>query len=85
MAANDKCTAMRRLQAAAFALQETALFLDTHINDPEAMAYYTKYRGEWQNAKDDYIDRFGPITLHDVKCGDGWKWAQTPWPWEGEM
>ena len=43
MNATDKNALMRTIQSYSFAVLEAGLFLDTHPQDSEAMAYYEKY------------------------------------------
>ena len=68
-----------------FASYETLLFLDTHPDDQEALAYFHKYNHLRNEAMKEYAKRFGPLTISTAddcssKC---WEWMNQPWPWEG--
>ena len=44
-------TPMSELQALAFAIQELALYLDTHREDTEALELYRRYQEMYQNGR----------------------------------
>ncbi len=74
--------AMLRLQQYDFMLIEVNLFLDTHPDDAQALAYYQRTRELAADARADYEERFGPVTISGV-CNDNyWDWVKTAWPWE---
>ena len=61
-------------QAAAFAVWELRLFLDTHPHDKEALALFHKLCQE--APEENYATAF----LAENSCA--WHWGQDPWPWE---
>ncbi len=66
-----------------FTLCETALYLDTHPEDKEAMEYYNHFLKMRREALAEYSSRFTPLTLDEVNCEeDYWKWVKDKWPWE---
>lgn len=66
-----------------FTLYETALYLDTHPTDKEALEFYNHFLGMRNEALAEYSSRFTPLTLDNVYCGDDyWKWVNDKWPWE---
>lgn len=75
-------TMMNRLNEASFALDDAALFLDTHPNDPAAMQYYRNAAAMRRNAMDAYESQFGPLMIDRVG-GSSWDWVTEKWPWEG--
>ncbi len=81
MTVNDKSALMRQIQAYSFAVLEVGLFLNTHPNDSEAIAYYEKYNALLKESTEAYECNFGPLTSRGVK-GDTWTWVREPWPWE---
>ena len=81
MTPNDKMALMRQIQAYSFAVLEVGLYLNTHPNDAEAMAYYEKYNTLLRESTEAYECKFGPLTMRGVK-GDTWSWINDPWPWE---
>lgn len=81
---NEKEKMTGDLRALDFVIQETALYLDGHPGDGEALAYY-KDRAAARNAlARAYEERFGPLTIFGGESGrtNVWQWVSTPWPWE---
>ncbi len=67
-----------------FALYDLALYLDTHTQCREAMHLFRKYRSLRQEAVDEYVRRFGPITHIQTDNEKEWDWVKGPYPWEKE-
>ena len=74
-------TPLSELQAMGFAIQELALYLDTHRDDQEAFALYRQFQMLYEKAKDIYEAEYGPLT-HKSAVGDCYRWLCDPWPWE---
>jgi len=74
-------TPLSELQAMGFAIQELALYLDTHRDDQEAFALYRQFQMLYDKAKDIYEKEYGPLT-HKSAVGDCYRWLCDPWPWE---
>ena len=55
-------TPLTELQVMAFALQELALYLDTHRDDQEALEVYRAYQQMYHDASMEYSRRCGPLT-----------------------
>ncbi len=53
------------LRTASFALVELGLYLDTHCEEPAAMALYQQYRAQRQNAMEALNLQYGPVTPYD--------------------
>ncbi|MBQ8185147.1 MAG: spore coat protein CotJB [Lachnospiraceae bacterium] len=67
-----------------FAGFDTALYLDTHPDSQEALAYFKKHMALRKQAMEEYSRLYGPLTLdHADSCEDKWAWIHQPWPWEG--
>jgi len=73
---------LHRVQICDFVLQEVALFLDSHPNNQEALEHFRKYCALQKAAKDEYTQKYGPLTRADAACGDRWTWVDNPGPWE---
>ena len=73
---------MADLQALGFAIQELALYLDTHRDDREALALYREYQQMYAKCKAEYAKRNGPMTHGMVSERDSYDWLDDPWPWE---
>lgn len=67
-----------------FAINDIALFLDTHPCDSCALKYYKEYKELREQAMEEYTKCYGPLTYDNVDVDDKWTWACQPWPWEGE-
>ena len=75
-------TPLSELQTLNFAIQELALYLDTHRDDQEALELYRKYQSLYHNAMMSYSQEEGPLN-HSIPGGDGgYRWLDDPWPWE---
>ena len=80
---NEKpVTPMSELQTMAFAIQELALYLDTHRDDREAYELYCTMQKLYHDAKDAYEKECGPLTHHSRSSQGEYKWLDDPWPWE---
>ena len=75
-------TSMTDLQALGFAIQELALYLDTHRNDMEALELYRAYQQMYNKCKEEHSQKCGPMNHHTVTEGEQYQWLDDPWPWE---
>jgi len=70
-----------RVRVTLFQLKEAELFLDTHPDSSDAVAYYQRVRREAGEAIAAYEEAVGPLSAaHGVKDGK-WVWDECPWPW----
>lgn len=74
-------TPQTELQTMAFAIQELALYLDTHRDDTEATQLYQTYQKLYHDAVAAYTKKCGPIN-HHVPTEGPYQWLCDPWPWE---
>lgn len=81
---NDREMLLKRVQVCDFALNDAALFLDTHPEDHDALAFYKKYLEMREKSAKDYTDKYGPIAKADYDGGSRWTWVDGPWPWQSE-
>ena len=72
-------TPMANLQMVGFAIQELALYLDTHREDREALEQYRAYQQMYRKLAESQ-----GITLTHMSPGMGneYNWLDDPWPWE---
>ena len=75
-------TPKTELQVLAFAIQELALYLDTHRDDQEALELYQQYQQMYRNCSDQYTEKFGPMNHRSPTAGNEYQWLNDPWPWE---
>ena len=71
---------LKEIMALNFAINDLALYLDTHPNDTNAIRMHCEY-SEKQIAKAaEYQRLYGPLTINFMS--DTWDWIDEPWPWE---
>lgn len=73
---------MADLQALGFAVQELALYLDTHRDDAEALELYRRYQQLYRDQKMEYVRKYGPLSHQDQVDTPEYAWLNDPWPWE---
>lgn len=74
-------TPLTELQTLAFAIQELALYLDTHRDDADALDLYRQYQKLYNEGSATYEKMYGPLNHHSV-AGNTYQWLDDPWPWE---
>ena len=75
-------TPLSELMALDFVVQELKLYLDTHPDDTEAFeALQTCIRLSREGRKR-YVERYGAITVDDMRCAESYTWIDKPWPWK---
>lgn len=77
-----KATPMAELQALNFAIQELALYLDTHRNDEEALNLYRSYQQMYDHCREEYRKKRGPMNHLQTSDNESYDWLDDPWPWE---
>lgn len=72
------------IDKASFAMDDTRLFLDTHPDCREAMAYFRKMEKIRNEAIKEYEIHCGPILWYssDDKEDWEWNWNKGPLPWD---
>lgn len=74
-------TPLTELQTMAFAIQELALYLDTHRDDQEALELYQTYQRMYHKGMMEYTAKCGPLN-HRTPTEGPYNWLDDPWPWE---
>ena len=72
---------MNNVQQLAFAINDLALYLDTHPTDMRALQLFNEYVLQYKNALNEYQRKYGPLSYYSQI--NSWKWINNPWPWEG--
>ena len=72
-------TPIANLQMLGFAIQELALYLDTHRDDREALAQYRAYQQMYRKLSEAHAM---PLNHMSPGKGDDYSWLDDPWPWE---
>lgn len=75
---------LARIMVADFVLLETGLFLDTHPDNEDALAYYREYLTMRKEAAMQYAEKYGMLTPMDLSGTGSWQWVKGPWPWDIE-
>lgn len=79
---NLPASSLSELQAVNFAVQELALYLDTHRDDLEALERYRQYQQMYHEMNKEYTQRHGPMCHKDRTTAKDYAWLSDPWPWE---
>lgn len=75
-------TPLTELQTLNFAIQELALYLDTHREDQEALELYRNYQQMYDHCVEEYKKKYGPMNHMRVSDSKTYNWLDDPWPWE---
>ena len=75
-------TPRTELQALGFAINELALYLDTHRDDEEALELYRQYQDLYHKGMMTYGKEYGPLNHSFPGQGKSYSWLDDPWPWE---
>lgn len=75
-------TPLTELQVLGFAVQELALYLDTHRDDREALELYRNYQQMFARCREEYQKNHGPLNHMQISDSEGYDWLDDPWPWE---
>ena len=75
-------TPLSELQVLGFAIQELALYLDTHREDREALKVYQDYQKLYNHCRNEYLKKRGPLNHSQEPGSAQYEWLDDPWPWE---
>ena len=75
-------TPMTEMQALGFAIQELALYLDTHPEDKEALELYRSYQQIHHDCTMKFNAQCRPMTHFMPNDDHKFTWIHDPWPWE---
>lgn len=70
------------LQAMGFALNDLALYLDTHPEDAQAVERYRQLQQAYGTMRQQYSQDFGPLNHMSEPHEGAYTWLKGPWPWE---
>lgn len=73
---------MKKLMSYSFAAHDLKLYLNTHPHDKKALEMHADVVKKMQQAKDEFVKQFGPITASDCTSTERWCWIDDPWPWD---
>ena len=75
-------TPLSELQVLGFALNDLALYLDTHRDDKEALEVYRAYQQIYHKGMMEYSDKYTPLSHSAPSDRKDYDWLSDPWPWE---
>ena len=76
---------LQEIRCLDFAINELALYLDTHPNAKAALDLRNFYLKQYNNAMNRYQKQFGALGMNDENLNETpFQWVQSPWPWEGK-
>jgi len=75
---NNREEMLHQIMAYDFAINELALYLDTHNDDEKALCLHNRYCKIVKDLKDKYQKVYGPLTI-EYPCNK-WRWIEEPWP-----
>lgn len=75
-------TSLSELQVLGFALQDLALYLDTHPDDAQALEVYRSYQKIYHEGMMAYSRDDAPLTHALPTDAKHYAWLSDPWPWE---
>lgn len=77
---SDKEKMLREIMSLDFAINDFALYLDTHPDDMNAIRKHREFAEKYNMMIEEYQRKFGPLTIYFGS--DCWNWIDEPWPWE---
>jgi len=75
-------TPLGELMAIEFIVKELNLYLDTHARDEKAFQLMRSMTALLKEARERYVELYGPVTLADLASSSRYTWLTGPWPWE---
>ena len=81
----SKAALLHEISKVDFAVVEMTLYLDTHPDECEAIAYLNHYVKLKNQLEKEYSYKYEPMSVALAPESDGnkWLWALAPMPWEG--
>lgn len=81
----DRVKLLKKIQEYNFMMIEAGIFLNNQPCCEEAQEAFCKYRNLYLETLAEYEECYGPLTYSGINVKrDGWKWVNSPWPWEVE-
>ena len=71
---------LHKIMSLNFAINDLALYLDTHPNDSSAIRLHSEYSQKQITLTEEYQRLYGPLTINFTS--NTWDWIDEPWPWE---
>lgn len=82
---NERDAMLKTVQMYHFMMTDLGLFLDSHPDNADALQYFKKYSGLYQQAMQNYSAKYGPLNYTQLAAdATRFDWVNGPWPWEQE-
>ncbi len=81
---NERSHLLQEIRKYAFAIQESALYLDGHPGSTEALSYLRENVKKKKEAVAAFELKYGAFTHCGDEATSTWSWVSTPFPWEEE-
>lgn len=65
-----------------FYVHELNLYLDTHPCDKDMFENLLCFQKKASQARQNYEQQFGPLTVSHLTNNQGYQWICGPWPWQ---
>ncbi len=78
----EKLNLIKDIQRIQFVALELALYLNTHPTDERALNMRNRTIRKLMALQDEYIEKYGPLTLNCARFSYPWDWIDEPWPWQ---
>lgn len=75
-------TPLGELMALRFAITELNLYLDTHMDDKDALDMLKTLNKLLREGTEKFTRLYGPQMITDFISGERFSWVDNPWPWE---
>lgn len=72
---------IKKIMEYKFAINDMALFLDTHPCSEKALKKHNEYSTNYNKYKEQYENKYGPLSI-DAETDSWEKWVYELWPWE---
>lgn len=75
---------LKKIQEADFFALDLQLYLNTHPNCERALKLYTETVRNAKTLRNEYEEKYGPLTATATPNRTPWQWSKNPWTWEKE-
>ena len=72
----------KQIQSYCFAAYDMLLYLDTHKDDKKAFALFKELTRKAEELKEQYQQKYGPLSVKAAADYTEFNWIDGPWPWE---
>ena len=81
----DREAMLKQITIMDFMTTDLHLYLNTHPDDTEALRMYNDVANQSAQMRNEYEEHFGPLVSFRSQDPTGWRWSDSPWPWESSF